>query len=99
MGHIGAGEAIVAVAALFLRLDQPAGLELGEMRARRLRCDAGLLRQLACGQRAAAHQRGQHVGARGIADEGGDHGDVGTSFHSSMIDEALMSGKGVYWAC
>src|SRR5262245_6087082 len=65
------------------------------MRARRLRGDAGLLRQLARSERAAAHQRGEHVGARGIADERGDHGDIGTSFHSSMIAEALMSGKGV----
>ena len=94
-GDVGIGEAVVAVAALLFRLDQAAGLELGEMRTRGLRRDAGLLRQLARGQRAAAHQRGQHVGARGIADQRGDHGDVGTCFHASMIAEALMSGKGV----
>ncbi len=40
------GEAVVAVAALLLRLDEPAGLELRQMRARSLRRDAGLLRQL-----------------------------------------------------
>ena len=95
MGDVGAGEAVIAVTALFLRLDQPAGLELRQMRTRGLRRDAGLLRQLARGQRAAGHQRGQHVGARGIADQGGDHGDVGACFHSSMIAEASTSSKRV----
>ena len=94
-GDVLAGEAIIAVAALLLRLDQAAGLELGEMRACGLRRDAGLLRELACGQRAAAHQRGQHVGAGGIADQGGDHGDVGACFHASMIAEASTSIKRV----
>ena len=95
-GDVGAGEAVVAVAALLLRLDQPAGLELGQMRTGGLRRDAGLLRQLARGQRAAGHQRGQHVGTRGIADQGGDHGDIGSGFHSSIIAEALTSGKPVF---
>ena len=47
-------------------------------------------------------QRGQngamadrHVGARGIADQGGDHGDIGTCFHSSMLAEAFRQGKGL----
>ena len=52
MSHIGAGEAVIAVTALFLRLDQPAALELGQMRTRGLRRDPGLLRELARGQRA-----------------------------------------------
>ncbi len=93
IGDIGVAEAIVAVAALLLGFDQPAGLELGEMRARRLRRDAGLLRQLARGQRAAGHQRGQHVAAGGIADQSGDPGDVGSCFHSSMIAEASTFGQ------
>ncbi len=68
-GDIGIAEAIIAVAALLLLRDQPAGLELGQMRTRGLRRDAGLVRQLARGQRAPGHQRRQHVGARGIADQ------------------------------
>jgi hypothetical protein len=83
------------VTALFLRLDQAAGLELCQMRTRGLRRDARLVRQLARGQRAAAHQCGQHVGAGGIADERGDHGDVRACFHSSMIAEAFTSIKRV----
>jgi len=63
------------------------------MRTRGLRRDAGLVRQLARGQRAAGHQRRQHVGARGIADQGSDHGDIGACFHSSIIAEALASIK------
>ena len=96
MGDVGAGEAVVAVAALLLRLDQAAGFELRQMRTRGLRRDAGLVRQLARGQRAAGHQRGQHVGARGIADQRGDHGDIGSCFHSSMIAEASTSIKRVF---
>jgi len=95
MGDVGAGETVVAVTALFLRLDQAAGFELCQMRTRGLRRDAGLVRQLARGQRAAGHQRGQHVGARGIADQRGDHGNVGACFHSSMIAEASTSIKRV----
>src|SRR5216684_3081928 len=67
------------------------------MRTRGLRGDAGLVRQLAGGQRAAGHQRRQHVGARGIADQCCDHGDVGACFHSSMIAEALTSIKRLFW--
>jgi len=57
------------VATLLLRLDQAAGFELRQVRARGLRRDPGLVRQLARGQRAPAHQRGQHVGAGGVADQ------------------------------
>ena len=92
-GDIGAGEAIVAVAALFLHFDQTAGFQLRQMRTRGLRRDAGLVRQFARGQRAAGHQRRQHVGAGGIADQCGDHGDIGACFHSSMITEASTSIK------
>jgi len=35
--------------------------------------------------RPAAHQSGQNVAARGIADQGGDQDDVGSCFHTSMI--------------
>src|SRR5204862_3041202 len=74
-------------------LDQAAGLELGEMRTGGLRRVAGLMRQLARGQRAAGHQRGEHVGARGIADQRSDHCDIGTCFHSSMLAEASSTFK------
>src|ERR1700720_4393957 len=68
------------------------------MRTRGLRRDAGLVRQLARGQRAAGHQRRQHVGAGGVADQRGDHRDIGTCFHSSIIDEASTSIKGLEMA-
>ncbi|MEY9273749.1 hypothetical protein ABIE90_003646 [Bradyrhizobium diazoefficiens] len=77
-GNVVVGEAVVAMPALLLRLDQPAGLELRKVRARRLRRDAGLLRELARGQRASVHQRREHVGAGGVADQRSDHGDVGS---------------------
>ena len=67
-----------AMATLLFRLDEAAGFELRQMRARGLRRDAGLLRQLARSQRAAVHQRGEHVGAGGIADQRGHHGDIRT---------------------
>jgi len=93
-GDIGAGEAIVAVAALLLRLDQAAGFELRKMRARGLRRDAGLGAQARSRSARGGHQRRQHVGARGIADQCGDHGDIGACFHSSMIAEAFTSSSG-----
>ncbi len=92
-GDVGAGEAIVTVAALFLRLDQAAGFQFCQMRACGLRRDTGLVSQLACSQRAAGHQRRQHVGAGGIANQRGDHRNIGTSFHSSMVTEASTSIK------
>jgi len=96
-GDIGVGETVIAVAALLFLLDQAAGLQLRKVRARGLRRDAGLDRQFARGQRAAGHQRHQHVGARGIADQCGDHGDIGACFHSSMIAEPLASIKRLYF--
>src|SRR5260370_1029016 len=96
-GDIVAGEAIVAVASLLLRFDQAAGFQLRQVRTRGLRRDAGLVRELARGQRAAGHQCGEHVGARGIADQCCDHGDIGTCFHSSMVTEASTSIKRLGW--
>src|SRR5450631_3282665 len=52
------------------------------------------MRKLGRGQRAAGHQRRQHVGARGIADQRSNHGDIGTCFHPSMITEASTSSRG-----
>src|SRR5205085_2623126 len=95
-GDTGAGETLIAMAALPLRLDQAADLEFRQMRTRGLRRDAGFLRELARGQRAAAHQRREHVGTRGIADQGGDHGDIGTCFHASTITEAFTTFKRLF---
>src|ERR1700728_496263 len=67
------------------------------MRTRGLRRDAGFLRQFAGRERAAAQQRGQHVGAGGVADKRGDHGDIGSCFHCSMVTEASMMIKRVVW--
>jgi len=94
-GDVGIGEAIVAVTALLFLLDQPATLELSEMGTCGLRRDAGLMGEFGCGQGAACHQRGEHVGAGGIADQRGDHGDIGTCFHTSMIAETSVLIKGV----
>src|SRR3984885_6591909 len=92
-GDIGVGEAKVAVAALLFLLDQVTCLQFRQMRAGGLRRDAGLVRELACSQRAAGHQRRQHIGAGGIADQCCDHGDIGACFHSSTITEASTSIK------
>jgi hypothetical protein len=97
-GDIGVAEAIIAVAALLFLFDQPSGLELGKVRTRGLRRDARLVGELAGGQRATGHQRRQHVGARGVANQGCDHRDVGARFHTSTIDEALASIKRVHYA-
>lgn len=76
---------------------EPADLQLGQMRARGLRRDAGLAGQFARGQRPAGQQRGQHVGARRIADQRSNHGDIGTRFHCSVLTEAFMSDKRLLW--
>ena len=95
VGDVAAGQAEIAVAALLLLLDQERLLQFGKMRARRLQRHAGLGRKLARGQRRAAEQRVQHVGARGIADEGGDDGDVRSFLHTSIIVEALATRNGL----
>jgi hypothetical protein len=38
---------------------------------------------------------GRHVGERGIGDQRGDRGDIGSTFHASMRTEASMSPKRV----
>ena len=81
------------MAALLLRLDQAAGFQLRQVRARGLRRDRRPGARARSRSAPAGHQRGQHIGAGGIADQRGNHGDVGTCFHSSMLAEALTSGK------
>jgi hypothetical protein len=70
-------------------LDQEVGaFELPEVGTRRLDGHPGLRGQFARGQRPAGHQRGQHVGARRIADQRAQLGYVRTFFHTSMLVEA-----------
>ena len=76
------GEPEVAVAALLRRHDQACPGELAEMAARGLRRDVRRVGEFARGQRAAVEQRDQHVGARRIADQRGDGGDIEDLAHA-----------------
>ena len=87
-GDIGAGEAKIAMACLFLDREQAGGVQLGEMTARRRQRDARFLGEFGRSERLAVHQRGEHIGAGGIAKQRGDHRDIGTVFHSSILTEA-----------
>ena len=88
---------IIAVATLGRELEQAAVRQFCEMRARGLLRDASLQRQLARRQRAAIHQRGQHVGTGRIADQAGDVGEIRvrpSSFdgnRSIVVRQALFS--------
>src|SRR5215472_7530529 len=79
------GQAIVTVASLLHLHDEVGGGELAEMPAGGLRRHAGREGQLARGQRAAAQQRAQHAGARGVAHQGGDFGDLRGARHGPNI--------------
>jgi hypothetical protein len=72
---------------------QPAGLELSQMRARRLHSDAADPGKLGRRQRPAAGECRQHVGAGGIADERADLRNVWTFLHTSIVTEASPSGN------
>src|SRR5690606_15099422 len=85
----------VAMAPLPARENEPAGFELGEVRARRLGRDARLVRELGGSQGATAHQCRQHVRSRRIPHERGDAGDVRSGFHCSIMNEASVRGKGL----
>lgn len=80
--------------ALFFGNDEVTRFEFGQMRTRGLRRDAGFLRKFGRGERAATHQRRQHVGSRGIADKRCDHGHVRSCFHTSTLIEAFAAGNG-----
>ena len=69
--HLGAGEPEVAVPSLRGHLHQASLEQLREVRARRLRRDAGLPCELSRGARRAVQQAGEHAGASGLADEVG----------------------------
>src|SRR3546814_2377202 len=71
-------------------------LQLRQMRAGGLRRHPGLGGKLAGGQRLAAHQRGQHVGARGIAQQGGDEGYVRSEEHTSELQSLMRISYAVF---
>jgi hypothetical protein len=71
-----ASQAIVTVAALRCRHDQPRDGELAKMAARGLRRDMRHVGELAGREGATVHQRTQDVGARRIADQRPHHSHV-----------------------
>ena len=77
------GEPEVAMAPLLLHGDELRIHEPGEVHARRLLGHVGHARKLRSRERLAAQERGEDLGARAIADERRDDGDVGTVFHAS----------------
>ena len=74
---------------------QAALIKLGQVRAGRLQCHIGFLRQFGGGHRLPAHEGRQHVRARRIPDQRGDAGNIRTFFHSSILDEASRSANPV----
>jgi hypothetical protein len=82
---VGIGETEIAGAALLARRHEARSLELGEMAACRGQRDARFGREFGAAQGETRHQRHQHVGAGGIADQGGNDRDVGTFLHTLMF--------------
>ena len=70
-------QTVIAMPTLLLSRQQAAIGELRQVPARGLRRYAGCLGELLGGQRAPVHQRRQHVGARGIAEQRSGRGDAG----------------------
>src|SRR5688572_250319 len=85
LGNVVVGEAEVAVSPLALDRDEAAVHELGQVRARGLLGDVGHLGELGRGERLAAHERREDVGARAVADERCDADYVGSILHASML--------------
>ena len=75
-GNARAGEPVVTVTALRHDADQLRRRELAEVAARGLRRHVGRVGKLGRGQGAAVEQRTEDIGARRIADEGGDGGEI-----------------------
>src|SRR5262252_7922079 len=92
-GDIGTGQAEIAVAALLFGIDDAGILELAEVPAGSREHDASLLGELGRGERPAVHERGQHVGARRVAQQRRDGGDVRSIFHSLTIAEVSSRRK------
>ena len=70
-------EGMKTVPALAASHHQLALDQLGDVAAGGLWCDTRRVRQLTRRDEAAAHQRGQHAGAGGVADHRGDLGKAG----------------------
>src|SRR5208282_2441818 len=84
-GDIRARQVEIAVPALLLDREQAARRELGEMGACRRQAHSGLRRELACREGTSAQQGREHVGARRVAHEGGEGGDLRAGLHSSIL--------------
>jgi hypothetical protein len=89
---MGTGQAVIAMAALLHRHQKPRRGELAEMAAGGLRRHAGGKGQLGGGQRAAAEQRAQDIGAGRIADQSRDFGHLRCVRHPSNMDAAARHG-------
>ena len=81
----GRGDPVVAMPALADAAQQIGIGQPGEMAAGGLRRHAGDERQLLGRQRAAVHQRDQHVGARPVADQRRDLGNVRAIGHRRSV--------------
>ena len=82
---LGRGEPEIAVAPLPVAGQKPRIDQLCQMRARGLRGHMRGIGEFAGAQRAAVHQRREHVGARRIAEQCRDLGDVGGVCHGFSI--------------
>jgi len=87
-GHVRSGQPVITVPALATDVQQARFDQPREMAARRRRRNSARFGELPRGEGAPVHQRGQHVGARRIADQGGDRSDERSIGHSSVITEA-----------
>ena len=81
---LGTGKAVIAVASLFVRRDQPDRGEPGEMAAGRLRHDCRDLGQFGGRQGAPVHQGRQHGGTSRLAHGGGHFGNAVRCGHGGL---------------
>src|SRR6185312_21871 len=86
------GEPEVAMPSLLLHGDELRAGKAREVRARGLLGDIGHARGLGGGERLAAQERGEDLGARAIADQRGDAGNVGAILHHPD-DSGLPAGS------
>lgn len=82
---LGGGKPEITVAPPSFVGEQPRVDQLCQMRARGLRGHMCHIGEFAGAQRAAVHQRRQHVRARRVANQRGDLGDVGSVCHDRSI--------------
>ncbi len=83
--HVAIGEAEIAMPSLALHHEQLRIRELRQVRARGRLADLRHLRQLRRGERLAAQERGEHLGARRLADQRRDARDVRSVPHSHHL--------------